>query len=63
VHLSNVIAMTSECMAKNGDCATARKNFTAQYPKLYPQLVANGLDEAQRETMFKASFPNCAKSP
>ena len=63
VQLGSVIAMTSECMAKNGDCATARKNFTAQYPKLYPQLVANGLDEAQRETMFKASFPNCAKAP
>jgi serine/threonine protein kinase len=61
--LGGAIALTNDCLSKNGDCATARKNFVAQYPKLYPQLVAGGLDEAQRDSMFDASYPHCKKSP
>jgi hypothetical protein len=61
--LAGAIAMTNDCLSKNGDCATARKNFIAQYPKLYPQLVAGGLDEAQRDAMFDSSYPHCKKSP
>jgi hypothetical protein len=61
--LGGAIAVTNDCLAKNGDCATARKNFVAQYPKLYPQLVAQGVDEAQRESMFASSYPHCKGAP
>jgi hypothetical protein len=61
--LGGAIALTNDCLTKNGDCATARKNFVAQYPKLYPQIVALGVDEAQREAMFSSSFPQCKRSP
>jgi hypothetical protein len=61
--LAGAIALTNDCLSKNGDCATARKNFVAQYPKLYPQIVALGVDEAQREAMFSSSFPQCKRSP
>lgn len=57
--LASAIGLANDCLSKNGDCANARKNFIAQYPKLYPQLVAGGVDVAQRDAMFDAAFPNC----
>lgn len=57
-----VTTSVAMCLADAGDagsCATARAQWRAQYRTLYPELVANGIDDAALDKMFHESFPKC----
>jgi hypothetical protein len=54
-----VSSIVTQCLAKNTDCAAARKTFEAQYRKIYVDLLSPDELDKGVDAMFDSSFPQC----
>ncbi len=52
-------AAITDCLAKNLDCAAARKSFETKYRTLFPELMTPAEYDQQIGPMFESAFPQC----